>query len=159
MNRCPQCPWPLADHDRDINFRLPDELADWTAQELTEKTSRLDTFLHVKPDRFFMRALVPIHLTEHHTLMFGVWLAVDRPTMEAAARIWNTPAYGSFSCSGLLANALPPWPEAAGLPVRAETRQIDELPYVITSSDPKMNEILDGTWPHELVLSTLAASM
>jgi len=156
MTPCPDCQWPLESHDRDISFHLPDELEDWSAEELAEKTSRLDTFLHVKPNRFFMRALIPIHLHHDHIVVFGAWLAVDRPTVENASRIWNTPEYGSFSCSGFLANALPPWPNIVGAPLTVESRHLEELPYAVSSSDAKMNEIVNSKWSHQTVLNSLA---
>lgn len=158
MTPCPVCPWPLEDHDRDISFRLPDELEDWSAEELSEKTSLLDTFLHLKPDRFFMRVLIPIHLDNDHVVVFGAWLTVDRLTVESASQVWNTPEYGSFSCSGLLANALPPWPDTVGVPITVESRHLEELPYAVSSADPRMNEIVNKKWPHHAVLGPLLKS-
>lgn len=154
---CDECGWPIDLHTRDVRFKLPEEFIDWTPDELATRTEGNDTFLRVDDERFYMRAIVPIHLRGDHLVAFGAWLEIDYDTVERAFGIWDTAEYAGFTCTGQLANLLPPWPALLGTTVTAEVRHLDELPYIVSSSDPTMQHVLDAAWNHSLVLDSIAA--
>ncbi len=63
----------------------------------------------------FVRALLPVKLTEGHTVTFGVWLAIHPKGLKPTFGIWWDPACEHLRLDAWLANAIPPWGDA-GLP-------------------------------------------
>jgi hypothetical protein len=137
---------------------LPDHIAAWDAAMVESRTEGNETFLKVDADQFYMRAILPVQLTDGHVVAFGVWLEVEYETIEAAFEVWDAAAYAGFTCSGRLANDLPSWPGSAlGAQVEAEVRHQSELPYVIRSTDSAVQHILDANWEHSVVLDRINA--
>jgi hypothetical protein len=99
----------------------------------------------------FVRALLPIRLTDGHSLTYGVWLAVETDRLKSIDKAWTAPSYPELRISGQLANAIPPW-GMLGAPVEAVVRNVEHIPYCDQSSDPLLHSVLHDEWPHDLVL-------
>jgi len=102
----------------------------------------------------FVRALLPVHLTDGFTVTFGVWLAVRPDDLQHAFRLWWEPSYRDLVLEGWLGNALPRWGLLTA-PATASVRDVDQTPYVSNSSDPTLSQVLTREWPHEDVLAGL----
>ncbi len=114
-----------------------------------------DTMLHVQPDDLFIRVVLPIQLDGGHSIIFTPWMSVSIEVFDTEISTWDND-YLSFACEGTLTNALPPWPTTTrGRPIRVEARNIDELPYVTTSTDAIVSNILTNSWDHDTVLRGL----
>src|SRR5690349_21541200 len=105
----------MSAHDRHIRFTWPDPVlaarqpprsSDVWMSGPTPQDSDLMQVPHVGE---FARVLLPVRLTEGHTLTFGVWLALEHQQFTAAVEVWWAPSYESLRLEGLVANAVPPW--------------------------------------------------
>ncbi|GAC1330599.1 MAG: hypothetical protein NVSMB22_22730 [Chloroflexota bacterium] len=97
---------------------------------------------------WFMRALLPVKLTNGHEYHFGVWISVDDSIVRQASLVWDTIDYGRLVINGTLANSVPPWGDALlDAPCRAVVRNLDELPYIASSSHPVLTGVLCNSWP------------
>lgn len=126
-------------------------MSGWDEEKIAAEVDHRGSFLKAS-DKFFLRGLMPIFLRGDHVIVAGIWLQVDWPTIESASNIWETVEYAGFSCSGLLANELQPWPGTLGSQLQLEVRDQNELPYVVSSDNAEMTEVIEGKWPHEPVL-------
>lgn len=152
---CPECSHALEQHDRDFRFLLPDEFSDFTPDELEARLSGDDKFLRVDENRYFTRSILQVQLSGGHEINYGIWMESDLATLRRLYEVWDDPAYASTTVEGTVANDLPPWPGVAiGATVWARPRRIDELPYLIESSDDAVAGILSKAWDHDLVLTT-----
>ena len=143
-----------------MRFRLPDPVRELPDRELTEGA----WLSHDDPERSvmmqlpnagaFVRALLPVHLTDGFAVTFGVWLAVHPDDLQHAFRVWWEPSYRDLVLEGRLGNALPRWGLLAA-PARALVRDVEQTPYVSESSDPKLSDVLAREWPHDDVLAGL----
>ncbi len=153
---CSECGHPVGMHSRDFRFQLPDEFSDWPDDRLASETSTNGTFMRVTPESFFVRSTLPIRLRGSHVVACGVWLSITSVVLhEQLVPSWDGPDYTSLTFTARLANALPPWPgHFVGSEVSTEVRQLDELPYVVRSSDPELQKVLESEWEHRLVLDS-----
>jgi hypothetical protein len=154
---CPSCGRPLDLHNRHVRFTLPDPVLNAPARDTTPGTwmshanARDSVMMQVPNIGAFVRALLPIKLTEGHTITFGVWLAVDPRELPSVFAVWWEPEYRDLRLTGWLANAVPPWGMLAA-PVETVVRDPDETPYCDRSKDPRLNRVLRDEWPHDVVL-------
>lgn len=102
----------------------------------------------------FVRCLLPVHLTDGYRVTFGVWVGLHPLDLQRAAREWNAPSYPDLVLDGRLGNLLPVW-GLLDAPVRATVLNPDETPYVTSSSDSALAELLTREWPHDQVLDAL----
>jgi len=157
---CPTCGRPLDLHSPDYRFTLPDPVLALPEREKTEGTwmSHADAgssvMMQVPNCGAFVRALLPVRLTDGHSAMFGLWIGVPPDSLQHAARIWWEPDYVDLTLDGLLANDLPLW-GLLGAPVRAAVRDPDHTPYCESSSDPELTNVLTKEWPHAQVLEAI----
>ncbi len=155
---CPSCGRLLDLHNRHVRFTLPDPVLDAPGKETTPGTwishgnARDSAMMQVPNVGAFVRALLPIKLTEGHTVTFGVWLAVDPRELRSVFDVWWEPEYRDLRLTGRLANTIPPWGMLAA-PVETVVRDPDETPYCESSEDPQLDRVLRGEWPHDLVLT------
>ncbi len=155
---CPSCGRLLDLHNRHVRFTLPDPVLDAPGKETTPGTwmshgdARDSVMMQVPNVGAFVRALLPIKLTEGHTVTFGVWLAVDPRELRSVFDVWWEPEYRDLRLTGRLANTIPPWGMLAA-PVETVVRDPDETPYCESSEDPQLDRVLRGEWPHDLVLT------
>jgi hypothetical protein len=158
VDTCPSCGRDLDLHDRHVRFTLPDPVLDVPGKEMTpgtwmsHATARESVMMQVPDIGAFVRALLPIRLTQGHTITFGVWLAVDPRELPAIFDVWWKPEYRDLRLTGWLANAIPPWGMLA-TPVEAVVRDADQTPYCDRSGDPRLEHVLREEWPHDLVLA------
>jgi hypothetical protein len=157
---CPSCGRPLDAHDRNVRFTLPDPVLDAPEQERTPGTwmshagARESVMMQVPGIGAFVRALLPVRLTEGHTITFGVWLAIDPAELQAIMATWWEPEYQNLRMAGWLANAVPPWGLLTA-PVQTVVRDPDHTPYCADSADPQLDRVLHDEWPHDLVLAAV----
>ena len=91
-------------------------------------------------------------------MTFGVWVGVTPDVLRTAWEQWNQLQYAELTFDGLLANALPPWGDQVfGKPVHAIVHEVENLPWIIESSDPSLSRVLNRRWPHQFVLDALPA--
>jgi hypothetical protein len=102
----------------------------------------------------FVRALVPIQLTDGYSVTFGVWVEVPRTEMHRALETWFAPSYSDLAIDGCLANGLGPW-DVRGAPIRIEVVNPDQTPYAMSSTDPALSSVIADIWDHDFVLATL----
>ncbi|WP_213450264.1 DUF2199 domain-containing protein [Rhizomonospora bruguierae] len=158
---CPSCGRALDAHNPHVRFTLPDAVLDAPAKDRTpgtwmsHPTARESVMMRVPDIGAFVRALLPIRLTEGHTITFGVWLAVDPGELQSIIAVWWEPEYRHLRLTGRLANAVPPWGMLAA-PVEAVVRDTDQTPYCDASEDPQLDRVLRDEWPHDLVLAAVS---
>lgn len=104
----------------------------------------------------FVRALLPVKLTEGHTVTFGVWLAIHPKDLKPTFDIWWDPANEHLHLDAWLANAIPPWGMLA-CPIEAAVRDPNQTPYCVSSPDETVNRVLTEEWDHDLVLEGIRA--
>ncbi|MFB9416002.1 DUF2199 domain-containing protein [Dactylosporangium matsuzakiense] len=160
---CPSCGRPLDAHKRHVRFTLPDPVLGTAQQERTPGTwmshasARASVMMQIPAVGAFVRALLPVRLTDGYTVTFGVWLAIDPAQLQEAFSIWWEPEYQNLRMAGWLANAVQPWGLLA-TPVQTVVRDPDETPYCDSSSNPQLNRVLHEEWPHDLVLAAVDRS-
>lgn len=156
---CAECGRPTDDHDRHVRFRVPDPVlaaGEAPAEDLwtTDPDPLRAVLLQRQGVGAFVRCLLPVELSGGYTVTFGVWVAVHPHDLQRAFRAWHAESYPELVLEGRLANALPVWGLLAA-PVRAGVRVVDETPYVMSSSDDVLQEVLTRRWSHEQVLAAL----
>lgn len=159
MSDCPSCGRALEAHDRHVRFTLPTpvldlgpELPDGTW--MSHATPRESVMLQVPGAGAFVRALLPVRLDGDHRVTFGVWLGIHPDQLQGVFAVWWEPQYADLRLDGILANRIEPW----GLfptPATATVRDPEHTPYIASSPDPLLEEVLTRTWPHEDVLAHL----
>lgn len=102
----------------------------------------------------FVRSLLPVRLSGGYTVTFGVWLGVHPDDLQRAFSVWVAPEYVDLRLEGRLANALPAW-DVFGAPVVATVLDPEATPYVVSSTDPMLSQVLADEWPHEQILPGL----
>jgi hypothetical protein len=143
-----------------MRFTLPDPVLDVPGREtatgtwMSHATAGESVMMQVPNVGAFVRALLPIRLTEGRSITFGVWLAVDPRELQSIFAVWWDSEYRNLRLAGWLANAIRPWGLLAA-PVEAVVRDPEELPYCDRSGDAELDRVLRDEWPHDLVLSTL----
>lgn len=157
---CTACERPVDAHNRHMRFTLPDPVLDTPDKEMTAGTwmshdgARESVMMQVPNIGAFVRALLPIRLTEGHTITFGVWLAVNPREFPSIFGVWWEPEYRDLRLVGWLANAIPPWGLLAA-PVETVVRDPEETPYCDRSGDPRLDRVLRDEWPDDLVLAAI----
>src|SRR5437773_7564306 len=63
-------------------------------------------------NRFFVRALLPVRLSDGHEFHFGVWLETPEETAKTLSTNWERPEYSAMRFEAVLANSVPPWQES-----------------------------------------------
>ena len=97
--------------------------------------------------RFFVRALLPVRLSDGHEFHFGVWLETQEETAKALWTNWERPEYSAMRFEAVLANSVPPWNESIlGAQCMAAVRVQNQLPYVESSTQPQLAEVLAMRW-------------
>lgn len=86
-----------------------------------------------------------------------VWVVVHPDELQRIARVWHAPEYPDLGFDCWLANAIPPFGLLA-TPAVAAVRDPDATPYIETSSDITLQEVLTNEWPHEEILGVLPGS-
>ncbi|UVJ38979.1 DUF2199 domain-containing protein [Arthrobacter sp. CJ23] len=154
--RCSTCGRSLAAHERDVRFQLPDPVLKSPEQHhaegswLSHKHPNTSVMMMVPEIGPFVRALLPVRLTEGHSIQFGVWVAIHPDDAERAASVWLEPDYADLTLTGYLANNIEPW----GLlrsPVDLAVRNVDHTPYCVSSSSPELEDLLTNEWPHSIL--------
>jgi hypothetical protein len=142
--------------DRNIRFTLPDPVAATELRETTPGTwmshrdAKTSVMMQVPELGAFVRALLPVALTDGSTVTFGVWVAIDPEHLQEAVAIWDTPTYLAMALDGRLANAVPPWGMLTA-PVHLTVRRREHTPYCDSSTDPQLSKVLDLAWPPTVV--------
>jgi hypothetical protein len=154
---CSTCGHLLGFHDRHIRFVLPDPVLDTTGRGHVSRTwMSHENGRRIRDEQVpdlgaFVRALLPITLTQGHTITYSVWVAIDPLDLPNVFNVWFQPAYRDLRVSGRLANAISPWGPLFA-PVEVVVRDRDHTPYCDHSDDPALNQVLHDEWPHEVVL-------
>lgn len=102
----------------------------------------------------FCRALLPVQLDGGYSVHFGVWVAIHPDDLQRAFTVWWESEYVDLVLDGLLGNGLPGW-GCLGAPVRLAVRDPDHTPYVVSSSDRTLSDVLLRRWSHDDVLPLL----
>ena len=134
-----------------ITFDVPDVYMEIHPELLA--TWGDDPFLAIKDTGFYLRVLLPVKLTDGFAVDFGTWLKVDPEVFRQAWRTWNFPEYKDLAFDGLLANRLEPWKPTLKTRVTARVREMDQVPYIVESTDALGARIVGDTWPHADVLA------
>jgi hypothetical protein len=147
--------------DRHLRFTLPDLVAATEQREhapgswLSHVDARTSVMVQVPEVGAFVRALLPVRLTDGSTVTFGVWVSVHPAELQRAAAAWDRPDYRSLALDGLLANAVPPW-GLLDAPVHLEVREARHTPYCASSPDAQLARVLTEQWPAPAVLTAIS---
>lgn len=154
---CPCCGNALDEQDRHVRFGWPDAVFALPDREhtagawLSEEDPRTAAMMAIPGAGSFVRALLPVKLTDGFSLTLGVWLQVSEDDLRAALDLWWAPNYPDLQLRGQLANAIKPW-DVLGAPALATVRYPEELPEITASEDSMLHEVLTQDWPHADVL-------
>jgi hypothetical protein len=160
------CGRPVTEHNRHFRFTLPDPVLKLPEREATPGTwmshasARESVMMQVPHVGAFVRALLPVHLTGHDSVTFGVWLAIDTRGKRLQSLVevwWDDTRYAGLRLEGWLGNTLPLWGLLAA-PVTAEVRDVGETPYCVGSSDEALSRVLADDWDRDTVLAALPES-
>ena len=160
---CPQCGRPLDQHNRHIRFRLPDPVLSSPEQDRVARAWKTDddpskaVMMQIPNIGPFVWCLLPVHLSEGFSVTFGVWMAVHPDELQRIARVWHAPEYSDLKFDCWIANEIPRF-GLLGTPASAAVRDPDATPYIETSTDTKLREVLTKEWPHEDILGSLPGS-
>jgi len=148
-----------------MRFTLPDPVLALPERERTagawmSHASPSDSVMMQIPDvGAFVRALLPVHLSDGDSVTFGVWVAIDPrdDRLRSIAELWwDDNRYGQLRLDGWLGNELPPWTGLLAAPVVAEVRDVKETPYCVSSTNDLLSRILTEKWEPGPVLDALA---
>ena len=137
-----------------ITFGMPDVIFE-IREELLD-TWGDDPFLAIKDVGFFLRVLLPVKLTDGFAVNFGTWLEIHSEDFRRAWQTWNFPEYADLSFEGYVANRIKPWKQFPVKLVRAEVRDVDQVPFLTSAEEPIIAKVLGDTWPHAKVLKPYA---
>ena len=97
---------------------------------------------------FFVRALLPVRLSDGHEFHFGVWLETSEETAKALWANWERPENPTMRFEALLANSVPPWNESIlGAECIAAVRDENQLPYIESSTQLQLANVIASPWP------------
>lgn len=130
-------------------MELPDAVLAVPAGERPKRVGTFGSaFMHLDLTRFFVRALLPVRLSDGHEFHFGVWLETAEEICRQLAVKWDQPEYSAMRFGAVLANAVSPWDESIlGAPCAAVVRDKEQLPYVDSSMHPQLASVLATPWP------------
>lgn len=100
----------------------------------------------------FVRTLLPVRLTDGHSLRFGVWIAIHPDEFQRTVSVWNAPEYSELKFSGYPANRIEPWSLFA-TPVNLAVLNPDQTPYCVSSPNEELEAVLTKEWPHSILTS------
>jgi hypothetical protein len=146
--------------DRHLRFTLPDLVAatadrdNATGAWMSHRDATTSVLMQIPDVGAFVRALLPVHLSDHSTVTFGVWVSIHPAELQRAQEVWDRPDYLSLELDGLLANAVPPWGLLAA-PVHTVVRNRRHTPYCESSTDPLLTRVLTHDWPQHTIVTAL----
>lgn len=132
-------------------MELPDAIRTISPSEREKHMASAGTaFMWLDSDRFFVRALLPVRLSDRHEFHFGVWLETSEEIFKRLWTVWEEPEYATMKFEASLANSVPPWNEGLlGAACVAHVRDRDQLPYIESSTQPQLAGVLATAWPRE----------
>ncbi len=150
MRACARCGADLSGLEREYRFQLPDPVFD--RRDTPEVRDRWggDDMMLVQGLGGFVRVRVEIPVEAWGSWGYGAWLAVRPEDLRRIWAVWDEPAYDDLVVDGFLANALPPWGRRVlAAPCRAQVRDRDQLPVVVSTQHPVLAEALSREQPHD----------
>jgi hypothetical protein len=138
---------------------LPDPVLEVPADERSSRTWGSDPLLQVQGVGAFVRVMLPIRLTDGHSLTFGTWLAINPSELPSVWERWETDTYPSIVLEGYLANAIAPWGRSVfGAPATATVREPTQNPYITATTQTALAEVIEREWPYREVLEANGVS-
>jgi hypothetical protein len=137
-----------------ITFAQPDVIHD--IPEALLETWGGDPFLAIKDVGFFVRVVLPVKLDDGSIVDFGTWLEVHSEDFRTAWRTWNAPEYADLSIQGYVDNEIGPWGRLPHELITAAVVNPDEIPHLVSTTNPLVTRILEETWPAAEVLAPYA---
>ena len=138
-----------------IVFEQPDVVAQIEPELLD--TWGGDPFLVIKTVGFFVRVILPIQLTDGFSVEFGTWLEIRDEDFRVAWKVWNQPEYAELELEGYIANEIAPWSPFPHAMIRAAVRDVNQVPYLVSSDAPLFTQMLGEVAPHAEVLTPFAS--
>jgi len=145
----PCCGRDVTSVQREIKMELPDVVRAIPEVEQKARVGAGGTsFMQLDLKRFFVRALLPVRLSDGHEFHFGVWLETPEETAKTLWVSWERPEYSAMRFEAVLANSVPPWNESIlGAQCIAAVRDQNQLPYVESSTHPQLAEVMATPLP------------
>ena len=130
-------------------MEFPDEARLIPGAERNRKVLALGkSFMHVHPRGFFVRALLPVRLSDGHEFHFGVWLETSEENFRKLRTNWERLEYSTMRFEAKLANSVPPWNDTVlAAACVAGVRDPNQLPYIESSSSPRLALVMATPWP------------
>lgn len=146
---CPCCGRDITSVEREIKRELPDVVrAIPEAQRKTRVGIGGTSFMQLDLERFFVRALLPVRLSDGHEFHFGVWLETSEQTAKELWTNWERPEYSAMRFEAVLANSVPPWNESIlEADCVAAVRDHNQLPYIEPSNQSTLSAVMATPWP------------
>src|SRR5438477_10380869 len=89
---CPCCGRDITSVQREIKMQLPDAIrAIPEAERKTRVGAGGISYMQLDLERFFVRALLPVRLSDGHEFHFGVWLDTPEETTKELWTDWEQP--------------------------------------------------------------------
>lgn len=157
---CPCCGMETGGWSREVRLAVPDAILALPGEEQERRTDFSDggDRCQLDGERFFVRSMLPVRLTNGHEYHFNVWIELSLENAEMVWRAWAGRGYEHLSFEGVLANAIPPWGDAVlGAQVAAAVRTVDSLPYITSSVSPALHAVLTRPWAEEECLELIRA--
>jgi hypothetical protein len=155
-HNCPTCGRAMPEHDRHVRFQLPDPVLSSPEQHrvagawLSHEDPNSSVMMQIPQLGAFIRALLPVTLTEGYTVTFGVWVGIRPEDLQRAYSIWWSPEYATLQLDGFLANRIAPW-DVLGAPVTLAVKDPEQAPYCVGSPHPDLSAVLHQQWPHDIL--------
>ena len=146
---CPCCGKDITSVQREIKMELPDAVRAIPELERKKRVGAGGTsFMQLDLQRFFVRSLLPVRLSDGHEFHFGVWLETPEATSKLLWTNWDRPEYSAIKFEATLANSVPPWNESVlGAQCVAGVRDQNQLPYIESTTDPQLAAVMATPWP------------
>jgi len=116
----------------DWGFKLPDEVHKLTYLERYARVRHCSDLCTLDESRWFIRALLPIPLTDDPGEVFnwGVWVEVDKGTHDLYVKSWDEDISDRPRAHGKVANDIDVYGGTIGLSVEIEFRPGTDRPLV-----------------------------
>lgn len=120
----------------DIRLGLPHDVHLLDADERTRRAWLADDFAVLDDERFFVRGLLELPITELHSrFAYGSWVEVSMADFQELMRHWHDDEqFQSVECT--VANELEPYRDTVGLRATLRATAADKLPAIELAAAP-----------------------
>lgn len=131
----------------ELGFSLPDDVFALSESERTRRAKIGKAFVELDGTRFFVRTLVPMPVETIGTWNIGLWLELTASDSRRLKEVWTSDGFVGHRFEGTTANELSEPTLSRGTRVEASGVDSEQLPHVVSSSDHRVEQLLNRRWP------------